>query len=256
MMRYWALTDTGCVRPENQDAWHVRTVAGEGGTEILTAVVCDGMGGARAGNVASGLGVDLFTDTLCGELRTVDDAENAVPGAVAAANKAIYERSVSAEEYSGMGTTLVAAVTDGRKTLVVNIGDSRCYLIRDKLIRQITKDHSLVQDLVDRGEIDRADAWLHPQRNYITRALGTDETVEADRFHLILEPEDVLLLCTDGLSGIVDPQELLFEAAYGGDISTAAQRMMNIALERGAPDNVTLILLTGDPVPRTDELPG
>ena len=199
MMRYWALTDTGCVRPENQDAWHVRTVAGEGGTEILTAVVCDGMGGARAGNVASGLGVDLFTDTLCGELRTVDDAENAVPGAVAAANKAIYERSVSAEEYSGMGTTLVAAVTDGRKTLVVNIGDSRCYLIRDKLIRQITKDHSLVQDLVDRGEIDRADAWLHPQRNYITRALGTDETVEADRFHLILEPEDVLLLCTDGL---------------------------------------------------------
>ena len=145
-----------------------------------------------------------------------------------------------------MGTTLVAAVTDGREARIVNIGDSRCYLVRNKIIRQITKDHSLVQDLVDRGEIDRAEAWRHPQRNFITRALGTDADVICDVFRETLEPGDVLLLCSDGLSGIVNPQELLFEIAYGGELESAADRMMEIALERGAPDNVTLILLSAD----------
>ena len=162
------------------------------------------------------------------------------------ANRAIYDLAFTMPEYEGMGTTLVAAVTDGRETRIVNIGDSRCYLVRNKVIRQLTKDHSLVQDLVDRGEIDRADAWLHPQRNYITRALGTDEDVICDVFREELEPEDILLLCSDGLSGIVNAQELLFEIAYGGELETAADRMMEIALERGAPDNVTLILLSAD----------
>lgn len=246
-MRYWALTDTGCVRAENQDSWLVReTPRQEGRAPILTAVVCDGMGGAKAGNVASRMGVERFVELLCPLLEEVDQAEVLVPQAVKEANRAIFQLALSSPEYEGMGTTLVAAVTDGRTARIVNIGDSRCYLVRSKVIRQITKDHSLVQDLVDRGEIDRADAWLHPQRNYITRALGTDETVLCDIFREDLEPEDVLLLCSDGLSGIVNPQELLFEIAYGGELETAAKRMMDIALERGAPDNVTLILLSAD----------
>ncbi len=246
-MRYWALTDTGCVRPENQDSWLVReTGRQEGKSPILTAVVCDGMGGAKAGNVASRIGVERFTELLCSRLEEVDLAEELVPLAVDEANRAIFDLAEEKPEYAGMGTTLVAAVTDGRTARIVNIGDSRCYLVRNKVIRQVTKDHSLVQDLVDRGEIDRADAWLHPQRNFITRALGTDESVLCDIFREELEPGDVLLLCTDGLSGIVNPQELLFEIAYGGELETAAKRMMDIALERGAPDNVTLILLSAD----------
>ena len=245
-MRYWALTDTGRVRPENQDSWLVRPTATPEGKEILTAVVCDGMGGAKAGNVASRMGVERFAEYLCPGLETVEQAELSAPLAVREANRAIYDLAFAIPEYEGMGTTLVAAVTDGRETRIVNIGDSRCYLVRNKVIRQITKDHSLVQDLVDRGEIDRADAWLHPQRNYITRALGTDEDVICDVFREELEPGDILLLCSDGLSGIVNAQEMLFEIAYGGELETAADRMMGIALDRGAPDNVTLILLSAD----------
>ena len=246
-MRYWALTDTGCVRPGNQDSWLVRsTERQEGLGPILTAVVCDGMGGAKAGNVASRMGVEHFAELLCPILEDVEQADVLIPQAVNEANDAIFDLAMAEPDYEGMGTTLVAAVTDGRNARIVNIGGSRCYLVRGKVIRQITKDHSLVQDLVDRGEIDRADAWLHPQRNYITRALGTDEAVRCDIFREELEPGDVLLLCTDGLSGIVNPQELLFEIAYGGSLDTAAQRMMDIALERGAPDNVTLVLLSVD----------
>ena len=245
-MRYWALTDTGRVRTENQDSWLVRSSETPEGKEILTAVVCDGMGGAKAGNVASRMGVERFSDYLCPGLENVEQVELSAPLAVREANRAIYDLAFAVPEYEGMGTTLVAAVTDGREVRIVNIGDSRCYLVRNKVIRQITKDHSLVQDLVDRGEIDRADAWLHPQRNYITRALGTDEDVICDVFREQLEPGDVLLLCSDGLSGIVNAQELLFEIAYGGELESAAQRMMEIALERGAPDNVTLILLSAD----------
>ena len=245
-MHYWALTDTGRVRPENQDSWLVRSTETPEGKKILTAVVCDGMGGAKAGNVASRMGVERFAEYLCPGLETVEQAELSAPLAVREANRAIYDLAFAMPEYEGMGTTLVAAVTDGRETRIVNVGDSRCYLVRNKVIRQITKDHSLVQDLVDRGEIDRADAWLHPQRNYITRALGTDEDVICDVFREELEPGDILLLCSDGLSGIVNAQELLFEIAYGGELETAADRMMGIALERGAPDNVTLILLSAD----------
>lgn len=245
-MRYWALTDTGRVRSENQDSWLVRSTDTPEGKEILTAVVCDGMGGAKAGNVASRMGVERFAEYLCPGLETVEQVDLSAPLAVREANRAIYDLAFAMPEYEGMGTTLVAAVTDGRETRIVNIGDSRCYLVRNKVIRQVTKDHSLVQDLVDRGEIDRADAWLHPQRNFITRALGTDEDVICDVFREKLEPGDILLLCSDGLSGIVNAQELLFEIAYGGELETAADRMMAIALERGAPDNVTLILLSAD----------
>ena len=253
-MRYWALTDTGRVRSENQDAWLVReTVPRDGDSRILTAVVCDGMGGAKAGNVASRMGVERFTDYLCPGLETVEQAELSAPLAVREANRAIYDLAYAIPEYEGMGTTLVAAVTDGLRLTVANVGDSRCYLIRDGSIHQLTKDHSVVEDMVDRGEIERADAWKHPRRNYITRALGAEEQVECDLFFLELDPGDVLLLCSDGLSGVVNAQELLFEVVYGGELETAAERMVNIALERGAPDNVTALVVSNDD-PQTETL--
>ena len=245
-MRAWSLTDQGRVRKQNQDACSYLQFELGDGTEILAAVVCDGMGGAKAGNIASEIAVETFMEELRKDFYAPSVTDVQMLCAVKTANRLIYEKAQSDPDYEGMGTTLVAAVTDGSHVTVANVGDSRCYLIRDGGIQQLTKDHSVVEDMVDRGEIERADAWKHPRRNYITRALGAEEQVECDLFFRDLEPGDVLLLCSDGLSGVVNPQELLFEVVYGGELETAAERMVNIALERSAPDNVTALILTAD----------
>ena len=251
-MRAWSLTDQGRVRKQNQDACSYLQFELDDGTEILAAVVCDGMGGAKAGNIASEMAVETFMEELRKDFYAPSVTDVQMLCAVKTANRLIYEKAQSDPDYEGMGTTLVAAVTDGSRVTVANVGDSRCYLIRDGSILQLTKDHSVVEDMVDRGEIERADAWKHPRRNYITRALGAEEQVECDLFFRDLEPGDVLLLCSDGLSGVVNAQELLFEVVYGGELETAAERMVNIALERGAPDNVTALILTADdPQPET-----
>ncbi len=245
-MRAWSLTDQGRVRKQNQDACSFLQFELGDGTEVLAAVVCDGMGGAKAGNIASEMAVETFMEELRKDYYAPSVTDVQILCAVKAANRLIYEKAQADLDYEGMGTTLVAAVVDGERAVIANVGDSRCYLIRDGSIHQVTKDHSVVEDMVDRGEIERADAWKHPRRNYITRALGAEEQVDCDLFFRDLEPGDVLLLCTDGLSGVVNPQELLFEIVYGGELETAAERMVNIALERGAPDNVTALILTAD----------
>jgi protein phosphatase len=245
-MRAWSLTDRGRVRKQNQDACRFLSFKLGDGTEMLAAVVCDGMGGAKAGNIASEMAVEIFMEELQKDFYAQSVTDVQILCAVKAANRRIYEKARSDPDYEGMGTTLVAAVSDGSRVTVANVGDSRCYLIRDGSIQQLTKDHSVVEDMVDRGEIERADAWKHPRRNYITRALGAEDQVECDLFYRDLEMGDVLLLCSDGLSGVVNPQELLFEIVYGGELETAAERMVDIALERGAPDNVTALILAAD----------
>ncbi len=245
-MRAWSLTDVGRVRKQNQDACRFLGFALGDGTEVLAAVVCDGMGGAKAGNIASEMAVEIFMEELQKDFYAPSVTDAQILCAVKTANRRIYEKARSDPDYEGMGTTLVAAVSDGSRVTVANVGDSRCYLIRDGNIQQLTKDHSVVEDMVDRGEIERADAWKHPRRNYITRALGAEDQVECDLFYRDLEMGDVLLLCSDGLSGVVNPQELLFEIVYGGELETAVERMVNIALERGAPDNVTALILAAD----------
>ena len=245
-MRAWSLTDQGRVRKQNQDACRYLTFSLGDGTEVMAAVVCDGMGGAKAGNIASEMAVDIFMQELQRDFYSYSVADVQILWAVKTANRLIYEKAFSDPDFEGMGTTLVAAVADGKQITVANVGDSRCYLVRDGSIQQVSKDHSVVEDMVDRGEIDRAEAWKHPRRNYITRALGAEEQVECDLFFLESAPGDVLILCTDGLSGIVNPQELLFEIVYGGKLDTAAERMVAIALERGAPDNVTALVLADD----------
>ena len=126
---------------------------------------------------------------------------------------------------------------------MANVGDSRCYIIENGGIRQITRDHSLVEDMVDKGELTREQAWKHPRKNLITRAVGTESSVDCDIFSTVLGEGSYMLLCSDGLSNIVNSQEMLFEVLYGGSIDTAAQRMMDIALGRNASDNVTVVLL-------------
>jgi len=159
------------------------------------------------------------------------------------ANFTVYDQAAQFEDFTGMGTTLAAALVSGRNVSVVNVGDSRVYAITAGGIRQITKDHSLVQMMVERGELTPELARSYPGKNFITRAIGTDTVVECDLFHTTLDRGDCLLLCSDGLSNMMDDQEILFEVVHGVNKQQCCQRLLDIAKNRGAPDNVTSILI-------------
>ncbi len=241
-MQYWGLTDKGMVRSENQDTFFAGTVQSPSG-EATLCVVCDGMGGARAGGLASSTACGAFVDTVKHGFAAGAGLEALTAEAARAANDAVLRKAGESPEYRGMGTTLVAAAVCGDEAVVANVGDSRCYIIENGGIRQITRDHSLVEDMVDKGELTREQAWKHPRKNLITRAVGTESSVDCDIFSTVLGEGSYMLLCSDGLSNIVNSQEMLFEVLYGGSIDTAAQRMMDIALGRNASDNVTVVLL-------------
>ena len=241
-MQSWGLTDPGCVRTQNQDAFQI--VQLDRSTQLC--VVCDGMGGAKSGNIASSLAIDVFVQ----EIRRVhksgmnrEQVEQMLRGAAKLANYTVYDQSQEFEDFGGMGTTLVAAYISGRRATIVNVGDSRCYAVSREGIQQITTDHSLVQMMLRRGELTEEQARFYPGKNYITRAIGTEPTVECDIFTWKLERGEALLLCSDGLHGIVDDQEILFEVVHGVNKANCCQRLLNIAKTRGAPDNVTSVLV-------------
>ena len=243
-MQYWGMTDRGKVRSQNQDSFFAGVITNPKGEEALLCLICDGMGGANAGDVASALARDSFTAYVTEHFRLRKDPGPVLRAGTEEANRVVMEKASECEELYGMGTTLVAMLVTGEKVLIANVGDSRCYLIRGEEIRQITKDHSLVQDMIEKGELTREQARRHPRKNVITRAIGTEDRAECDLFPLTLQEGDRLLLCSDGLSNVLDPREMLFEVLYGETEDTAAQRMMEIALERNAPDNVTVVLLS------------
>ncbi len=241
-MQYWGLTDPGMVRKQNQDAYHIVKLD----KASVLAIVCDGMGGAKSGNVASSLAVDVFVQEV--QRRWVpgtdwDKADQILRSAVKLANFTVYDQAKQFVEFDGMGTTLVAALIRGQKVTVVNVGDSRAYGITEGGIRQLTKDHSLVQLMVDRGEIRPEMAKSYPGKNLITRAIGTEPVVLCDMFRQEFQRGDFLLLCSDGLSNMMDDQEILFEVVHGVNKSRCCQRLLDITKTRGAPDNVTSILI-------------
>lgn len=240
-MEIWGITDKGAVRKQNQDAYRVECL-GEG---LVLGVVCDGMGGALAGNVASSLAVQSFWDTAAARCAggLPDRPEQVLRDALAVSNEEVYRRSQEDEDCRGMGTTLVAVLTDGRRAWVLNVGDSRCYLADREAIRQVSRDHSLVEMLIARGEITPEQARSHPHKNLITRALGVESTVTPDVFELDCKQGDFFLLCSDGLSNQVTGQEILYEIIHGGEPDDCCQRLLDIALSRGAPDNVTAVLV-------------
>ena len=166
--------------------------------------------------------------------------------AAALANQAIQAEAERREECRNMGTTLVSAISYDGGVVVTNVGDSRAYHITEDGITRVTKDHSLVESMVDRGDITAEEARRHPSRNLITRALGPDPAVEADGFPLQWKPGDFLLLCSDGLVNTVTDQEIMFEILHNGQPEDCLQRLMAISKQRGAPDNVTAILLMND----------
>lgn len=241
-MEYWIQSDIGCVRTCNQDA----CTAEQLDKNTLLCVVCDGMGGAKAGNVASALAVDVFTQevkqSFTSDMDSLSQAE-LLQKALKLANFTVYDQSQQFEEFSGMGTTLVAALIGPKKAAVLNVGDSRAYRIDEEGITQLTVDHSLVQLMVDRGELTPEQARTYPGKNYITRAVGTEPSVEGDIFQSSMERGSYLLLCSDGLTNLLDDQEILFEVIHGGDKQQCCERLVEIAKRRGAPDNVTCILV-------------
>ncbi len=241
-MQYWGITDPGCIREQNQDAYQIEQLD----KNTLLCVVCDGMGGAKSGNVASTLAVDVFVQEIKRTWTPDMDSEKQeqmLRNAVKLTNFTVYDQAQQFEEFAGMGTTLVAALIHGKNMTLVNVGDSRAYSICTDGVRQLTTDHSLVQMMINRGELTPERAKNYPGKNLITRAIGPETVVECDIFHRKIEKGECLLLCSDGLSNLVDDQEILFEVVHGTDKETGCQRLLAIAKNRGAPDNVTCVLV-------------
>ena len=241
-MQYWGLTDVGCTRAQNQDAFLIEQLD----KRTLLCVVCDGMGGAKSGNIASTLAADVFVQQVkqswTGDYKQTD-VDIMLKNAVKVTNFTVYDQSQQFEEFTGMGTTLVAVLISGKWSTIVNVGDSRAYFIDRVGIHQVTVDHSVVQLMVNRGELTPEQAKTYPGKSLITRAIGTETTVACDLFHKKVSRGDCILLCSDGLSNLMDDQEILFEVAHGQDKSKCCQRLLNIAKNRGAPDNVTSIMI-------------
>lgn len=241
-MQYWGITDPGCVRPQNQDTYQIEVLD----KNSLLCVVCDGMGGAKSGNVASTLAADVFVQEV---KRTwtpdmdPDKLDQMLHNAVKLANFTVFDQAQQFEEFTGMGTTMVAVLIQGKLATVINVGDSRAYSLTREGIRQLTVDHSLVQMMINHGELTPEQAKTYPGKNLITRAIGTESVVECDVFHRRVAKGECLLLCTDGLSNLLDDQELLFEVVHGANKKSSCDRLLAIAKNRGAPDNVTCVLV-------------
>lgn len=246
-MKSFGLTDKGTVRPDDQDSFLLELCPAQ---NALIAVVCDGMGGAKAGGLASRLCDRAFAnrvyERLVAAVGKTPDLPIILQDACAEANGVVYAYSRFGEEYQGMGTTLVAAVIrDGGNGYIINVGDSRAYLISPLRgqVRQITRDHSLVAELVRFGAITPEEAKTHPQRNLITRALGTEESVQADIFPVSMKRGELLMLCSDGLSNVVEEQEMLRAVRTYRELASICRRLMDLALVRGASDNVTVVVV-------------
>lgn len=241
-MQSWGLTDPGCVRKQNQDAFRIEQLD----PGALLCVVCDGMGGAKSGNVASALAAEVFVEEIRRNWVTgmpSDRIDLMLKNAVKLANFTVFDQAAQIEEFSGMGTTLVAALIRENRATLVNVGDSRVYGIDRDGIRLLTKDHSFVQMMVDRGDLTPEAAKSYPGKNLITRAIGTEPMVMCDIYHREVSKGDYLLLCSDGLSNVMDDQEILFEVVHGVNKQYCCQRLLSIAKNRGAPDNVTSVLV-------------
>lgn len=241
-MRIVAKTDKGNVRDSNQDAYAV----GEFSDEVVWSVVCDGMGGAAGGNIASALAVKVISDKINASYRDQmrdGSIKNMLDSALTAANIEVFDFAEAQPELRGMGTTVVCAIVRDNQAYIAHAGDSRAYVINNGSIRQITTDHSMVQDLLLRGKITPEEAEHHPNKNIITRAVGVDKGIEIDFEQIDLDDEDTLLLCTDGLSNYVSNEEML-ELMSDGKHYAFADRLVKKANENGGGDNITVVVIS------------
>jgi protein phosphatase len=237
------MSDKGRVRSINQD---VCLMLNDDVKNTVLLVVCDGMGGARAGNIASAIAAETFIEFMKSHLaeeNNIIDIMQHMQEAVRNANTKVFERSTTDIDCAGMGTTLVAAAVTPSGAVIVNVGDSRAYHVTGSTIKQVTKDHSVVEDMIDRGDLTRSEATSHPNRNLITRALGTSYDTEPDFFFLNLQVGEHLLLCSDGLTNMLNEQILYHEIAGGASVQETCEKLIHLANHKGAPDNVTAVLI-------------
>ena len=250
-MKYGGKTDVGLKRNNNQDSYAVFSK-----DDYFCAIVCDGMGGAKAGNIASSLAVKTFASVIkkAFSIRSADDySESAIrillKNAVDEANTVVYEKSLTSPEYEGMGTTIVAVLVCLCGTFAVNVGDSRIYRQTESGLTQISKDHSFVQYLIEKGEIKPSEAANHPNKNIILRALGVNEYVEGDYYRI--DTYDRILLCSDGLTNHVSDKRI-GEIISGSYLSkkpsykSRVEKLIEDANAGGGLDNITAILFGGE----------
>ena len=241
-MEWFGLTDRGRVRPTNQDIYQIEARE-ENDTALL--VVCDGMGGANAGNVASRFAAQSFVEYARGMLdRELDAAKRQalLTHALVQANDTVFSLAGRQPEFRGMGTTLVAALVQGDQVTVLNVGDSRAYLFDGSRLHQLTEDHSYVEEMRRQGRITEADARTHPQKNLITRAVGVEPDVDGDLFEARLAPGEMLLLCSDGLTGMVEDEKIAQTLKDAKTLALAGDALLTLALEGGGRDNITVAL--------------
>jgi PPM family protein phosphatase len=224
-----SVTDTGRRRRHNEDAYVC---------EPPLFAVADGMGGAQAGELASGLAAAALRD----ERSELTGGEQRVDDLIQAANRRVYQRQSQDASASGMGTTMTVALVEDSHVAIGHVGDSRAYLIRDRRLEQLTEDHSLVAELVRSGKLSPEEAESHPQRSVITRALGTDPDVDVDTFSIETKPGDLFLLCSDGLTSMVDDGTILREVERNrDDLPAAAKALVRAANKGGGEDNITVV---------------
>lgn len=241
-MNIVAKTDKGIIRDSNQDAYAV----GEFSDEVVWSVVCDGMGGAAGGNIASALAVKVISDKINASYRDEmrdSSIHNMLDSALTAANIEVFDFAEAKPELRGMGTTVVCAIVRNNQAYIAHAGDSRAYVINNGNINQITTDHSMVQDLLSRGKITSEEAENHPNKNIITRAVGVDKSIDIDFEQIDLSDDDVLLLCTDGLSNYVTNNEMI-EIMSDGKYYAFADRLVTRANKNGGGDNITVVIIS------------
>lgn len=238
MIEAFSMSDVGKKRQINQDCVDI-SVTPVGNLPNLL-LLADGMGGHKAGDYASRFAIDTVKQEV-----NVSPETNPVhifAEAIEYANTHLYEKSVSDMNFQGMGTTLVAATCLDNKLSVANIGDSRLYLIRQNKMVQVTRDHSYVAELVQKGELDKETAQNHPKKNYITRAVGAFEKANADYFYVETKPGDIILICSDGLTNMLSDEEILSMIYQEKDLELTCHKLVQAANEKGGLDNISVIL--------------
>ena len=240
-MKIVAKTDKGKVRASNQDAYAV----GEFPDEVAWAVVCDGMGGAAGGNIASALAVKVISDKINASYRekmSPSSIKNMLDSALIAANLEVYDMADTKPELRGMGTTVVCAVVKNSCAYIAHACYSREYIFNKYNLSQFTTDHSFVLDLVNKGKITAEEAQNHPNKNLITRAIGVDKSIEIDFDEVEMADDDVLIICTDGLSNYVSDMEMINEVS-DGRYYAFADRLVKKANNNGGGDNITVVAI-------------
>lgn len=239
MLKTFSITNIGRKRKMNQD--YVYSSETPIGSLDNLFLVADGMGGHNAGDYASRLAVETIVERIA-------DAREEGPKAVfeeaiGAANALVHKQAASIAELEGMGTTVVAATCKGDMLYVANVGDSRLYVVNHREIRQITRDHSWVEEMVRCGELEREEARNHPQKSIITRAIGVESTVQIDFFEVQLRENDKILMCTDGLTNMLEDEEIRMILEGARDMVEQAQALVDEANEQGGKDNISVILV-------------